>query len=296
MRTCGLSGAVLGALAVVAMCSITVTIWFVQTGQSPGGVRGGLRQGDRAMVELALDKYRLLARNVTRRVEAAELALKELKKQAARAPAPQQEEKPPRDPRPAEDTAGDAAPFDAGSEEDPEEDETEEERAKRQQEEESEQRALIQYDEAKGTFRRWRGDYRCADKVPLLPDGEAVECAPGFAAPCCSALGWCGRSAAHCSCDMCSDYRSKVKISFQKLKLDKSKRECETIAANLGEFKNPEACAKLAMDDPQCGQKIMFAKHYPEWGCRCCALDTPAGSDEKPEWNVYHFEVTEEIL
>jgi len=269
-------------------------IWLVPDSVQPVGVRGGLHQGDRAMVALALDRYKVLARNVTLRVEAAESALRELRKTAAKVQIQQEttSEQPAGD-LPGE---GDAAPFDAGSEEADEPEETEEERAKRQEEEENEQKLLIQFDEVTGKFRRWRGDYRCADKVPLLPDGESVECAPGFDAPCCSALGWCGRAAAHCKCDMCTDYRYKAKISFKNFALHMKKRECETIAANVGEFKDPEDCARAAMDNPECGKLIMHSSNYPDWGCRCCALDTPAGSDAKPEWNVWAFEVTEELL
>lgn len=177
-----------------------------------------------------------------------------------------------------------------------EEEETEEERAKRQAAEEKEQKELIHYDEKAKTYRRWRGDYKCADKVPPLPDGESVECAPGFSAPCCSALGWCGRSSAHCKCEMCSDYRNKVKFTFKSITLDIKKRECETIAENVGEFKDPEECARAAMDNPECGKKIMYSYSYPNWGCRCCALDTAAADEEKVEWNVYSYEVTEELV
>eukprot|EP00930_Biecheleria_cincta_P098140 TRINITY_DN89825_c0_g1_i1.p1 TRINITY_DN89825_c0_g1~~TRINITY_DN89825_c0_g1_i1.p1 ORF type:complete len:411 (-),score=107.04 TRINITY_DN89825_c0_g1_i1:77-1309(-) len=182
------------------------------------------------------------------------------------------------------------------SEAEAEEEETEEERAKRQAAEEKEQKELIHYDETAKTYRRWRGDFKCADKVPPLPDGESVECEPGFSAPCCSALGWCGRSAAHCKCEMCTDYRNKVRIMFKSMELDTKKRECETITENLGEFKDPEECARAAVDNPECGKKIMYSYSYPNWGCRCCALDTPAADTEKAEWNVYRYEVTEELV
>ncbi|CAK9063465.1 unnamed protein product [Durusdinium trenchii] len=99
---------------------------------------------------------------------------------------------------------------------------------------------MILFNESKGTYRRWRGDFRCGSRVPPLPDGEMVECPPGFDAPCCSALGWCGRSADHCKCEMCSDYRHKAKVTYAGIKLKRAKRECETIAADLGPFSSPE--------------------------------------------------------
>ncbi|CAJ1416495.1 unnamed protein product [Effrenium voratum] len=108
---------------------------------------------------------------------------------------------------------------------------------------------------------------------------KAVECTPGFDAPCCSALGWCGRSADHCKCEMCSDYRHKAKISFQSMRLHHAKRECETIAADLGEFTSPEDCAHSAVNDAECGKMIMYSFNYPNWGCRCCAMDTPTGDE-----------------
>ncbi|CAJ1386266.1 unnamed protein product [Effrenium voratum] len=277
----------------------------------------GLRGGDRAVLELVLERYKVLARNVTMRVEAAERAVMELRRSRTSEVAPAQPDSP-QEAKPEvkeekeeskEDTKGaeggsegagaegDAAtdpPFQFPDLEDPEE--TEEERAKRQEAEEQLQNSLILYNKTTGVYRRWRGDFKCANRVPPLPDGEAVECTPGFDAPCCSALGWCGRSADHCKCEMCSDYRHKAKISFQSMRLHHAKRECETIAADLGEFTSPEDCAHSAVNDAECGKMIMYSFNYPNWGCRCCAMDTPTGDEEKPEWNVYSFEVSEEIL
>eukprot|EP00439_Symbiodinium_sp_Y106_P072684 s1971_g13.t1 len=106
-----------------------------------------------------------------------------------------------------------------------------------------------------------------------------VECTPGFDAPCCSALGWCGRSAEHCKCEMCTDYRDKVKITMKRFKLHKAKREpwqreeeCETISADLGEFTSPEDCAAVALKDAECGKLLMYSWNYPNWGCRCSEL------------------------
>eukprot|EP00440_Ansanella_granifera_P041870 gb/GFBE01045394.1/.p1 GENE.gb/GFBE01045394.1/~~gb/GFBE01045394.1/.p1 ORF type:complete len:310 (+),score=61.81 gb/GFBE01045394.1/:1-930(+) len=294
------------AFVLVAVGSVALLIWLQRPGQSGTAFGDLMHGGDRAVVELVLERYKALAKNVTARVEAAEHALQELRKRQS-IPQGRQQDKveaaaeaaTDAAPKAAADTDANAAPFDAGAsdaaeEEEPEE--TDEERAARQEAEEKAQRALIQYDETTKTFRRYRGDYKCADRVPALPDGEVVECVPGFDAPCCSALGWCGRSAAHCKCDMCVDYRSKVKILFKSFQLDQEKRECQTITENLGEFKSPEECARKAVDEPECGRKIMYSFSYPDWGCRCCALDTPAGDEEKPPWNVYSFEVTEELI
>mmetsp|Transcript_65197 Transcript_65197/g.105414 ORF Transcript_65197/g.105414 Transcript_65197/m.105414 type:complete len:318 (-) Transcript_65197:65-1018(-) len=294
------------ALAAFVLLSVT---WMVRQmanpEQSAGAFGGSLQSVDRALVELALERYKSLSRNVTARVGAAEKALQELQRRQAEvqkqtlaqqkaqsqlAPQPPQQ---PQEEKAGSGVAEDPDGGDQGADDEPEE--TDEERAKRQEAEEQEQRSLIHYEESSKKFRRWRGDYKCGDRVPLLPDAEAVECEPGFAAPCCSALGWCGRSAAHCSCEMCTDYRSKVQISFQSVKLVSEFRECETIAEHLGELE-PEACARKAMETPQCGRNIMYSKDYPHWGCRCCALDTPAGDAEKPSWNVYEYQVAVEPL
>ncbi|CAE7370577.1 unnamed protein product, partial [Symbiodinium pilosum] len=86
-------------------------------------------------------------------------------------------------------------------------------------------------------------------------------------------------------CEMCADYRSKVKITMKRFKLHKAKRECQTISLDLGEFTSPEDCATVALQEPECGKMLMYSWNYPNWGCRCCAPDTPASDQEKPEWN-----------
>merc|ERR1719290_548719 len=55
----------------------------------------------------------------------------------------------------------------------------------------------------------WRPDGRCGANFPA-PSGEPGQCDPEANAnekgPCCSSLGWCGNSAAHCDCPTCIDY------------------------------------------------------------------------------------------
>lgn len=72
-----------------------------------------------------------------------------------------------------------------------------------------EQHKLIKYDEAKKTFQRVRPDYKCGAAVPLLPDDELVECDHKGSHPCCSALGWCGKTKQHCRCPTCIDWRKE---------------------------------------------------------------------------------------
>jgi len=55
---------------------------------------------------------------------------------------------------------------------------------------------------------RFRRDFRCGKRAPVLADGDPVECDPKGSAPCCSALGWCGGSPSHCSCKGCHNYRA----------------------------------------------------------------------------------------
>ena len=53
----------------------------------------------------------------------------------------------------------------------------------------------------------WREDWRCGPDYPL-EDGTPATCYPilNF---CCSAAGWCGETAEHCTCSKCVDYRSE---------------------------------------------------------------------------------------
>ena len=76
--------------------------------------------------------------------------------------------------------------------------------------EEEEQRKLIGYNEVTKTFKRFRPDFKCGSRVPLLPDDEVVECDRLSITPCCSALGWCGRTKGHCRCATCIDYRKEI--------------------------------------------------------------------------------------
>ena len=55
----------------------------------------------------------------------------------------------------------------------------------------------------------WRSDGRCGLNNPL-DDGRPGQCDPNANAnekgPCCSSLGWCGNSDAHCKCAGCQDF------------------------------------------------------------------------------------------
>ena len=303
-------------LLFIAFCGALLLIGLLIIDPSAAGSSSSstLRGGDRAMLELVLERYKVLARNVTVRVESLERAVLDLREHRRHRLKPAEHElhddhheaqkgvEAEKDPdaglppeetpeKPAEEGAADPPfPF----EEEPEE--TEEERAKRQEEDEKLQKELILFNQSTGKYRRYRPDSKCGSQVPPLPDGEMVECPPGFDQPCCSALGWCGRSGDHCKCEMCSDYRYKANVTFLGMKLKRAKRECETIAADLGPFSTPEECARTAANDGECGKMIMFSFNYPNWGCRCCALDTPEGDEEKDAWNVYAYEVTVNIL
>jgi len=62
----------------------------------------------------------------------------------------------------------------------------------------------------------WRPDGRCGTNFPA-PSGEPGQCDPEANAnekgPCCSPLGWCGNSAAHCDCPTCIDYSTEAASS-----------------------------------------------------------------------------------
>lgn len=113
--------------------------------------------------------------------------------------------------------AGGAGGQGAASEEEEEFDEAEAE--KRSEMEEYEQKQMIGFNEADGSFqRRFRSDFKCGSRVPPLPDDEVVECDPwsSSANTCCSSLGWCGASRQHCKCETCVDYRLKKEALLSK--------------------------------------------------------------------------------
>ena len=61
--------------------------------------------------------------------------------------------------------------------------------------------------ESGGTL-MWRNDGKCGSDYPL-PNGTAAQCDPDGENPCCNRLwnGRCGKSAEHCFCDGCTDYK-----------------------------------------------------------------------------------------
>ncbi|XP_078692960.1 uncharacterized protein LOC144922783 [Branchiostoma floridae x Branchiostoma belcheri] len=69
--------------------------------------------------------------------------------------------------------------------------------------------------------KKWRADGRCGQSYPAA-DGNPGECDPGSNVPCCSPVSWCGRTAAHCSCQSCIDYRDTACLSCSWLTRDSS--------------------------------------------------------------------------
>ncbi|XP_019641419.1 PREDICTED: uncharacterized protein LOC109482960 [Branchiostoma belcheri] len=55
---------------------------------------------------------------------------------------------------------------------------------------------------------KWRSDSRCGSSYPA-PGANPGQCNPDSNHPCCSSGGWCGNTAAHCTCSGCIDYRPK---------------------------------------------------------------------------------------
>lgn len=287
--------------AVIVLLSLTC-LWLllVAASSSTDGFSGSLRGGDRPAVEIALERYSALARNMSTRIQTAELVLDGLAKRQAELQKMLQRPAAVRTPAPLEGGKKEVTeeqPSKVRPERDelrnPEdEDETEEERAKRLEEEEAEQLGMLDWDPATKTFsKRWRNDYKCGDRVPLLPDGEAVECEPTGEAPCCSSMGWCGKSRSHCSCEMCLDYRGNAKFKITGVRMTSPQRECETNVENLGEQTSPEVCADLVLASASCGRTFMLSKMYPVWGCRCCAVGGGVGWEVKPAWDVYTIDV-----
>ena len=54
----------------------------------------------------------------------------------------------------------------------------------------------------------WREDWKCGPKH-RLEDGTPATCRSDVNF-CCSAAGWCGETAEHCTCSKCVDYRSVI--------------------------------------------------------------------------------------
>lgn len=181
--------ALLGSILIIAH---TVFYAGASRGMPDGGASGHQGFLQEKAVIARLDRYAEVVKNLTHRIDMAEAALQRALE--ARPPQKQRERAPPVAP---------AAPVEA-SQESPAGDGDEDD-------DEKEQKKLIEYDPGTGTFKRWRADYKCGDGAPMLPDGERVECEPRSEFPCCSALGWCGKTRGHCNCPSCIDYNSRTK-------------------------------------------------------------------------------------
>eukprot|EP00439_Symbiodinium_sp_Y106_P035581 s2311_g4.t1 len=172
----------------LAAAAVLLTLMVIVAAQQRGSAfdTSGLRGGDRALIELTLERYRQLARNVTHRLESVERAVLELRTLKSRQATPKLVAKSPgtetqeTTAAPAEDVSQGASETESAPEpvfqfpndEDP--DETDEERAARREAEEKLQKSLILFEESTGKYRRYRGDFKCGSRVPLLPDGEAT--------------------------------------------------------------------------------------------------------------------------
>eukprot|EP00928_Gymnodinium_smaydae_P084096 TRINITY_DN6734_c0_g1_i1.p2 TRINITY_DN6734_c0_g1~~TRINITY_DN6734_c0_g1_i1.p2 ORF type:complete len:240 (-),score=64.54 TRINITY_DN6734_c0_g1_i1:58-777(-) len=173
----------------------------------------------------ALANQRALLRNLTVRLRTAEAALERLRrdgrkasKSPARRSAPAARAAPAPPPAPEENVYR----SDGKSEDDEEDDDSkgekaggsspdadEEEQDKQREREYEDQLTLIKYDKSANTFLRYRPDFKCGTRAPILPDDTVVECNAAGPSPCCSSLGWCGSTKAHCNCPVCVDYRKQ---------------------------------------------------------------------------------------
>ncbi|CAE8624911.1 unnamed protein product [Polarella glacialis] len=211
-------------LAVWAVVAVLTVNWWSLDG-SPS-LSASPRGRDVLQKEL-LDRQGAVLRNMTIRVQTAEQALVELRQQHLELKQKQDEElskrrsdkalakrgggapapaKPPESPAVPAPAIAEASASESRGESETEEEPSEEELEQQAQEE---QRKLINYNEATKSFVRNRPDFKCGSRVPLLPDEEVVECAAMGPTPCCSGLGWCGSTNAHCKCATCIDYRSE---------------------------------------------------------------------------------------
>ncbi|XP_066266192.1 uncharacterized protein [Branchiostoma lanceolatum] len=56
---------------------------------------------------------------------------------------------------------------------------------------------------------KWRDDNRCGESFPAT-GAHPGQCNPKSPTPCCSDYGWCGNTAAHCTCNGCVDYHVNI--------------------------------------------------------------------------------------
>ncbi|KAI8485753.1 hypothetical protein Bbelb_365870 [Branchiostoma belcheri] len=61
--------------------------------------------------------------------------------------------------------------------------------------------------------RKWRDDLRCGSRYPA-ENGQPAECDPEGVIPCCSTGHWCGKTAEHCNCQGCVNYRKNKKTGL----------------------------------------------------------------------------------
>jgi len=56
--------------------------------------------------------------------------------------------------------------------------------------------------------------------------------------------------------------------------VEHANKACESEAKQVGVFETPLECLQSAKNDATCGDHIMFAPSYKNWGCRCCSRGT----------------------
>ena len=64
----------------------------------------------------------------------------------------------------------------------------------------------------RSSARRFRNGSGRAVFCPF-EDGKVVECDPLSDFACCSALGWCGNTKAHCHCKGCVNYKEPLRVA-----------------------------------------------------------------------------------
>ncbi|CAJ1391924.1 unnamed protein product [Effrenium voratum] len=274
-------------VAIILILSLLLMLY-----SSPDVSRAGAEGGSQKAV---LDFHAALLKNMSMRVHTAEQALMELRqahldlrkkqdeaialrratlsvaKRGGGAPAPP----PPAPSESHEEPAADSAEAEVPAEEDAEDGAEGPASEEQQKMEEEEQRKLIGYNEVTKTFKRFRPDFRCGSRVPLLPDDEVVECDRLSVTPCCSALGWCGRTKGHCRCATCIDYRKEGTGSQPRAKGEETCVDSEVIGMTLSRSSSwlrqknkrcerKEACAALARKMPAAFQTLYKEGHRVE--------------------------------
>jgi len=146
----------------------------------------------------------------------------------------------------------------------------------------------------------WLSSGRCGPEHPL-PTGEPGQCDPtaweNEVGPCCSSLGWCGNSDAHCKCSGCIDYRDNStgpdRICADMVEGRNTVCQNWTDHASCGReyvdnTETAEACRELCAQrkDPPCSHWVWAHLNSGIWAKQCMLVEDMKGTVRSIESNT----------